>query len=181
MTIDIVGRSVPSVASGPSERVLEPDAAADHVTRLYRLARALCGSADLAEDLVQETYAAVFARPRLLRGGDDFAYLARALRNTFSNHLRGRGGRPEPLVADDLELADPRGDADPHAALLARELYGAIAALPEDYREVIALVDVAGLSYKETARALRIPMGTVMSRLHRARARVVEALGDDWR
>jgi len=167
--------------TGPSERVLEPDAAADHVTRLYRLACALCGSADLAEDLVQETYAAVFARPRLLRGGDDFAYLARALRNTFFNHLRGRGGRPEPLVADELEIADPRGDSDPHAALLARELYGAIAALPEDYREVIALVDVAGLSYKETARALRVPTGTVMSRLHRARARVVEALGDDWR
>jgi len=84
----------------------------------------LCGSADLAEDLVQETYARVLARPRLLRGDDAFSYMARALRNTFYNHLRSARARPEQALA-------------------------------ADQREVVALVDIAGLSYKEAARVLR--------------------------
>ena len=158
---------------------LAPQAAADELTRLYRLARALCGSPDLAEDLVQETYARVLARPRLLRGGDTFSYMARALRNTFYNHLRSARARPEQALADDELEPVARGGArgDPHAALVAAELYGAIAALPDDQREVVAVVDVAGLSYREAARVLRIPPGTVMSRLYRGRARLAEALG----
>lgn len=177
------GSAEPSAAAaaGSGAAMLQPQAAADHLTRLYRMARALCGSAHLAEDLVQETYVRVLARPRMVRGGDDFSYMARALRNTFYNHVRDARARPEPAAAsatDDRELADPSGRGDPHAALLAGELYRSIAALPDDQREVIALVDVAGLSYKEAARAMRVPTGTVMSRLYRARARLADSLGE---
>jgi RNA polymerase sigma-70 factor, ECF subfamily len=62
---------------------------------------------------------------------------------------------------------------DPQAALEAGELYTAVAALPDDFRDVLVAVDIAGLSYKEAARALRIRVGTVMSRLYRARQQVV--------
>ena len=170
--------SAPGATAISSEAQLVPQAAADELTRLYRLARALCGSADLAEDLVQETYARVLARPRLLRGGDTFSYMARALRNTFYNHLRSARVRPEHAApADELELAAGGGaHGDPHAALVAGELYRAIAGLPGDQREVIALVDVAGLSYKEAAGVLRVPPGTIMSRLYRGRARLADAL-----
>jgi RNA polymerase sigma-70 factor, ECF subfamily len=62
------------------------------------------------------------------------------------------------------------------AALEAGEVYVAVTSLPDAYRDVLVAVDVAGLSYVETAKALRIPIGTVMSRLHRARSRIVHAL-----
>lgn len=178
-TIGTMSGRAQGAAASRDEAPLAPQAAADELTRLYRLARALCGSADLAEDLVQETYARVFARPRVLRGGDTFSYMARALRNTYYNHLRSARARPEQAAeADELERADRGGGrGDPHAALVSAELYRAIGALPDDQREVIALVDVAGLSYKEAARVLRVPPGTVMSRLYRGRGRLAEALG----
>jgi RNA polymerase sigma-70 factor (ECF subfamily) len=69
-------------------------------------------------------------------------------------------------------VADPHA-LQPEAALEASELYAAIAALPDDFRDVLVAVDITGLSYKETARALRIREGTVMSRLYRARQEVV--------
>jgi RNA polymerase sigma-70 factor (ECF subfamily) len=72
-------------------------------------------------------------------------------------------------------VADPRA-AQPEAALEARELYAAIAALPEDFRDVLVAVDITGLSYKEAARSLRIREGTVMSRLFRARQQVVRQI-----
>ena len=65
------------------ERTLDPARLGDHLDRLYRAAWALCGSREDAEDLVQETYARLLARPRLLRNEDDLGYLLRALRNTF--------------------------------------------------------------------------------------------------
>ena len=104
-------------------------------------------------------------------------YLLRALRNTFLTRKRAesRRLRPEPLP-DQLDLvADPQA-RDPEAALETGELYAAVAALPDDFRDVLVAVDVAGLSYKETARALRIREGTVMSRLYRARQQVVRRL-----
>jgi RNA polymerase sigma-70 factor (ECF subfamily) len=159
------------------ERSLEPDRLGDHLDRLYRAAWALSGSREDAEDLVQETYARVLSRPRLLRNEDDLGYLLRALRNTFLNERRTRSRRlrPEPLP-DRMDLvADPRA-AQPHAALEARELYAAIAALPDDFRDVLVAVDITGLSYKEAARALRIREGTVMSRLFRARQQVVRRI-----
>jgi RNA polymerase sigma-70 factor, ECF subfamily len=159
------------------ERTLDPARLGDHIDRLYRAAWALCGSREEAEDLVQETYVRVLSRPRLIRHDDDLGYLLRALRNTFLNERRSasRRLRPAPLP-DELDvLADPKA-LQPHAALEARELYAAIAALPDDFRDVLVAVDVAGLSYKEAAKALRTREGTVMSRLYRARQQVVRRL-----
>ena len=159
------------------ERPLDPARLGDHLDRLYRAAWALCGSREDAEDLVQETYARVLARPRLIRNEDDLGYLLRALRNTFLNRKRTERARIQPApLPDELDLvADPHA-REPQAALEAGELYAAIAALPDDFRDVLVAVDVAGLSYKETARALRVREGTVMSRLYRARQQVVRAL-----
>lgn len=162
------------------ERPLDPARLGDHLDRLYRAAWALCGSRADAEDLVQETYVRVLARPRLLRNEDDLGYLLRALRNTFLNTRRSesRQLRPGPLP-DQVDLVvDPRA-REPHAALEAAELYAAIAALPDDFRDVLVAIDVAGLSYKEAAKALKVPEGTVMSRLYRARQQVVRRLAAD--
>ena len=158
-------------------RTLDPTKLGDHLDRLYRAAWALCGSREDAEDLVQETYARVLARPRLLRHEDDLGYLLRALRNTFLNVRRseGRRLRPGPLPEQLDVVADPQA-RDPVAAVEAGELYAAVAELADDFRDVLVAVDVAGLSYKEAARALSIREGTVMSRLYRARQQVVRRL-----
>jgi len=160
------------------ERTLDPARLGDHLDRLYRAAWALCGSREDAEDLVQETFARLLARPRLLRREDDLAYLLRALRNTFLSQKRteSRRLRTGPLP-DQLDLVADPAAREPHAALAAGELYAAIAELSDDFRDVLVAVDVAGLSYKEAARALRIREGTVMSRLYRARRQIVRRLG----
>src|SRR5262245_24051978 len=161
-------------AGRQAEHLLDPARLGDHLDRLYRAAWALCGSREDAEDFVQETYARVLARPRLLRNEDDLGYLLRALRNTFLTKRRteSRRLRPAPLP-DELDLlADPHA-REPQAALEAAELYAAVSALPGDFRDVLVAVDITGLSYKEAARALRIREGTVMSRLYRARQQVV--------
>ena len=156
---------------------LDPARLGDHLDRLYRAAWALSGSREDAEDLVQETYTRVLARPRMLRNDDDLGYLLRALRNTFLSQKRSEGRYATPLpLPDELDaVADPRA-RDPSAAVEAAELYAAVAELPDDYRDVLVAVDVAGLSYKETARSLRIREGTVMSRLYRARRQVVKRI-----
>jgi RNA polymerase sigma-70 factor, ECF subfamily len=157
---------------------LDPARLGDHVDRLFRAAWALCGSREDAEDLVQETYARVLARPRLIRKDDDLGYLLRALRNTFLNQKRteSRLLRPDPLSAQLDLVADPHARR-PEAALEAAELFAAVAALPGDFRDVLVAVDITGLSYKEAARALRIREGTVMSRLYRARQQMVRTVG----
>jgi RNA polymerase sigma-70 factor (ECF subfamily) len=165
-------------AAGPMTgqlRQLEPYDAADHVTRLFRLAIGLCGSRELAEDLVQETYARVLARPRFVRG-DGFPYLARALRNVLISHFRDQARRNEAPAPEQLDPPDPRPTADPETAALTGALYAAIAELPDNQRQVLAAVDLAGMSYAETAALLDVAVGTVMSRLYRARDRVALAL-----
>ena len=159
------------------EHRLDPARLGDHLDRLYRAAWALSGSRQDAEDLVQETYARVLARPRVLRNEDDLGYLLRALRNTFLNRKRAesRRLRPAPLP-DDLDLVQDPHAREPQLAFEAGELYGAIAELPDDFRDVLVAVDVTGLSYKETARALRLREGTVMSRLYRARQQVIRRI-----
>jgi RNA polymerase sigma-70 factor (ECF subfamily) len=159
------------------ERRLDPARLGDHIDRLYRAAWALCGSREDAEDLVQETYARLLQRPRLLRNEDDLGYLLRALRNTFLNQKRTESRRPrsDPLPEQLDLVADPQA-REPQAAVEAGELYAAIAALSDDFRDVLVAVDVVGLSYKEAARALKTKEGTVMSRLYRARQDVVRRI-----
>ena len=159
------------------ERTLDPARMGDHLDRLYRAAWALSGSREQAEDLVQETFARVLGRPRLLRNEDDLGYLLRALRNTFLNQKRAesRRLRADPLP-EQLDLVGDPHARDPQAALEAGELYAAVAALPDDFRDVLVAVDITGLSYEEAARALRIRKGTVMSRLYRARQQVVRRI-----
>jgi RNA polymerase sigma-70 factor, ECF subfamily len=162
------------------KRTLDPARLGDHIDRLYRAAWALTGSREDAEDLVQETFARVLARPRLLRNEDDLGYLLRALRNNFFSRLKAerRRLRPGPLP-DQLDVvADPRA-RDPQQAVEAAELYAAIATLPDEFRDVLVAVDITGLSYKEAALALRIREGTVMSRLYRARQLVVRRIEGD--
>jgi RNA polymerase sigma-70 factor (ECF subfamily) len=164
----------------PVEHSLDPARLGDHLDRLYRAAWALSGSREDAEDLVQDTYARVLARPRLLRNEDDLGYLLRALRNTFLNRKRteSRRLRPAPLP-DDIDLVRDPNAREPEVALEAGEMYRAVASLPDDFRDVLVAVDVTGLSYKETAQALRLPEGTVMSRLYRARQQVIRSVEGD--
>lgn len=169
-----VGGAVPRARM----RTLDADRLGDHLDRLFRAAWALCGSREDAEDLVQETYARVLARPRLIRAEDDLGYLLVALRNIFLDRKRAERSRPRPAaVPEQYELADTRGSGDPEAAYEAGEVFSAISALAAEFRDVLVAVDVLGLSYLEASRSLRIPQGTVMSRLYRARRQVVRTVG----
>ena len=148
--------------------------ALQHLDALYNLAVYLTRNGSEAEDLVQETYARVLSRPRFLRNEDDLGYLLRALRNTFLTMRRDAGRRIRPVaLPDEPGVIEDRSAVNPHAALEAQEVYAAVAALPDDYRDTIVAVDIAGLSYKEAAKALGTKEGTIMSRLSRARSRVV--------
>jgi RNA polymerase sigma-70 factor (ECF subfamily) len=139
----------------------------------------MCGNAQLAEDLVQETYLKVLSKPRLLRRDDDLGYLIKALRNTWYSHLRTERIRREKTEPGDPEtdrLAARTTHGDPHASLETAAVLDALAELPEQYRETVAAVDVAGLSYAEAAKALGVRKGTVMSRLYRGREQIARAL-----
>jgi RNA polymerase sigma-70 factor (ECF subfamily) len=151
-------------------RTLDPQALAQHIDRLYRAAWGLCGSREDAEDLVQETFARVLARPRVLRGDDELYYLMRVLRNTFLTARRTAGRRPVTVAAlDDVVAADPSPMGRPDAAIEVSEIYEKMAELPDDFRLAIVAVDVLGLSYREAARALRVREATITTRLFRAR------------
>jgi RNA polymerase sigma-70 factor, ECF subfamily len=163
-------------------RRLDPERSGDHIDALFRAACAMCGSRQLAEDLVQETYVKVLSRPRLLRKDDDLGYLIKALRNTWYTHLRSERGRraaTAPNIATPDDLGSRTSHGDPEASLEASTVLDAVSQLPVQYREVVTAVDVAGLSYAEAARALGVRQGTVMSRLYRGREQVALALSSD--
>jgi RNA polymerase sigma-70 factor (ECF subfamily) len=154
-------------------RTLDPQSLTRHVDRLYRAAWALCGSREDAEDLVQETFARVLSRPRVVRGEDDLYYLMRALRNTFFSSLRTASRRPQTVAAlQDVAAVDRRTTGQPQQALEVQEIYATIAELGEDFRLALVAVDVLGMSYREAARALRVREATLTTRLHRARKQV---------
>jgi RNA polymerase sigma-70 factor (ECF subfamily) len=160
-------------------RALDPQSLTQHVDRLYRAAWALCGSREDAEDLVQETFARVLARPRVLSGDEDLYYLMRVLRNTFLTGRRTASRRPVTVATpDDVDAADPRSLGQPERALEMQEVYATIATLPEDRRLALVAVDVLGLSYREAARALRVREATITTRLFRARKQVARELAD---
>ncbi len=158
-------------------RTLDPKSLSQHVDRLYRAAWALCGSREDAEDLVQETFARVLSRPRVLHGGDEVYYLLRVLRNTFLTSRRTAGRRPVTVATlDDVIAADPKPLGQPERALEIQEVYATIAELPEDFRMALVAVDVLGLSYREAARALRVREATITTRLFRARRHLARRL-----
>jgi RNA polymerase sigma-70 factor (ECF subfamily) len=99
------------------------------------------------------------------------------MRNTFLNKRRDRSRRPqETAIPEGFEPVETRTTSSPQAVLETREVYAAIARLAPDYRDVVAAVDVAGLSYAEAAKLLDVPQGTIMSRLYRARQQIVRQL-----
>jgi RNA polymerase sigma-70 factor (ECF subfamily) len=157
-------------------RRLDPSSLPQHLDALYRAAWALCGSREDAEDLVQETFMQVLARPRMIRG-DERGYLLRALRNTFYSRLRSQSRRPKTgATLDDIQPADPRTSQQPEGAAEVSEILDAIAQLPEDFRLAIVAVDILGLSYAEAAAALDAREATITTRLYRARQRIVRAM-----
>ena len=156
---------------------LDPQSLTKHLDRLYRAAWALCGSREDAEDLVQETFAKVLSRPRVLQGDDDLYYLMRVLRNTFLTNIRTASRRPVTVATlEDVTAADPRPTTRPDRALEVQELYSTIAELPEDFRLALVAVDVLGLSYREAGRALKVREATLTTRLFRARKEVARKL-----
>jgi RNA polymerase sigma-70 factor, ECF subfamily len=160
-----------SAPAGVKPRTLDPDRLPDHIDKLYRAAWALCGSRQDAEDLVQETFANVLKRPRLLRNGDAIGYLLRALKNTHANRYRAAARRPstQQLFDEVAAVHDP-------ISLPAREIMQAIADTPPLYRDAVIAVDVLGLSYREAARSLSTREATVATRLHRGRRHVARVL-----
>jgi RNA polymerase sigma-70 factor, ECF subfamily len=156
-------------------RTLDPNSLTKHVDRLYRAAWALCGSREDAEDLVQETFARVLSRPRVLRGENELYYLMRVLRNTFLTSLRTASRRPVTAAAlEDVVAADPKPTNRPEQAFEVREVYATIAQLPDSFRLALVAVDVLGLSYREAARALQVREATLTTRLFRARKQVAQ-------
>jgi RNA polymerase sigma-70 factor (ECF subfamily) len=139
------------------------------IPRLRRYARALVGDRAAADDLVQDTLERAWAKLHLFREGTDLrAWLFTVMHNVHVNRIRA--ARPTDALDDEMpELAQRAAQGD---ALLVRDLDRAIAALPATQREVLLLVALEDLSYEEAARVLGIPIGTVMSRLARAREKL---------
>ena len=156
---------------------LDPQALGDHIDGLHRAARGLCGSREEAEDLLQETFAQVLRKPRILRADDDRAYLLRALRNTFFSARRTAARRPRTVpLPDRLDLVEDRHAVQPESRVNAAEVYAAISALPDGFRDALVAIDMAGLSYREAALALGVRKATITTRLHLARQRVTHAV-----
>ena len=173
---DVLTAGLPVARVISARRLAASPRLPEQLDRLYREAWALCGSSHDAEDLVQETFARVFARPRRLRRDDELPYLLQAMRNTYLTGLRTRGRRPQTveLPAEASEtLRSPR--AEPEAAFEQRELLATIAALPPDFRDALVAIDLVGLSYREAALLLGVPEATITTRLYRARQRVTHS------
>jgi RNA polymerase sigma-70 factor, ECF subfamily len=174
--VDESAAVLPDFAASADKQRLEPASLAHHRPRLMRAAYAMCGSREDAEDLVQETFERVLRRPRFVQRDRDVAYLLRVLRHTCGAHARAaERRRTAPSPPEDLDwIADER--TEPDLAIDARVAYAAMAELSEPLRATIVAVDVVGLSYMEAARSLRTRVGTIMSRLYRAREQVAAAL-----
>jgi RNA polymerase sigma-70 factor (ECF subfamily) len=179
-----------SIGVGPRVGVRMPDRPPAHdaferhvlpeIEVLLRVARSLTRNHAEAEDLVQDTLVRAFRAIDRFDGRHPRAWLLTILRNAHINRNRRR--RPELLRDPDLALERLESTASGDRAessvddAIDSEILRAVAALDEPFRRVLELVDVDGLTYAEAAEVLGIPIGTVMSRLHRARARIRDRL-----
>ena len=172
-------------AATPHQRKQEfEEVALPYLQPLFNLALNLTRNRKDAEDLVQETYLRAYRFFDSYKPGTHIkAWLFRILRNTFINRYRAAKVRPEEVDFDKVETSYERAvdehfrhdnqTASPEEmvmnGILDEEMEQALSSLPEEYRTVVILTLVEEMSYKEVAAALSIPLGTVMSRLHRGR------------
>jgi RNA polymerase sigma-70 factor, ECF subfamily len=155
---------------------LESATVVRHLDAMYRFALALSGSHHDAQDAVQDACVRVLSRPRDLAPGRERGYLFVAVRHAWVDRVRHRATRPQETGIDDHAHGLVSTGPAPDELLDARRVYAAIAQLADPYRQVVAAVDVAGLSYAEAAELVDVPIGTIMSRLHRGRSRVAASL-----
>jgi RNA polymerase sigma-70 factor (ECF subfamily) len=147
----------------------EADRLVELIPRLRRYARALVGDRATADDLVQDTLERAWAKLHLYRRGTDLrAWLFTVMHNVHVNRVRA-SRITDPLEDEMPELAQRASQGD---ALLVRDLDRAITRLPNEQRAVLLLVTLEEMSYEQVARTLGIPIGTVMSRLSRAREKL---------
>jgi RNA polymerase sigma-70 factor (ECF subfamily) len=147
---------------------------------------------EVAEDATQDTFIIAYRKLDTYRGGSFKAWLLRIVTNLCYDELRRRKRRPttplEPVDHEDEEIESPRWLSDPsdspeqaaERSELARVLQQCLDGLPVDFRAVVTLVDIQGLDYSEAANAIGTPLGTVKSRLARARLRLRNCLQDFW-
>jgi RNA polymerase sigma-70 factor (ECF subfamily) len=155
---------------------------------VFNTALRILGDADKAADAAQEAFISAFRAINSYRGGSFKAWLLRTVTNACYDELRRQKRRPttplEPETDDGDEMDSPRWLADtsmsPEQVSDADELEHAIQhcldALPTDFRTVVVMADIEGLDYTEVAKAVRVPLGTIKSRLARARLRLRECL-----
>ena len=180
-------------ATAGRDRTPFEEEALTHAEQLYRIALRLTGSPQSAEDLVQDTYLRAFRSWQSYKPGTNLAaWLATIMRNANLDELRRQSRRPvqEPLDDDgDYYLYNRLAESSPQpqdevlARLGGEAILAALAEVPENFREVVVLVDVGDFSYADAAGILDIPIGTVMSRLYRGRRLLKRALADragDW-
>jgi RNA polymerase sigma-70 factor, ECF subfamily len=170
------------IAEEARARVRFEEEALELSEQVYRVARRLVGSRDDAEDLVQQTYERAFRSWRQYTPGTNLrAWLLRILTNLNIDRGRRQQRTPQTTSIDEagdyflynrLEASTPDGNADSDRVLerLSQDsIVDALAEVPHDFRDVIVLVDIGEFSYADAAQILDIPIGTVMSRLHRGR------------
>jgi len=158
----------------------------------YNQAYRILGSLEAAEDATQDAFISAYRNLAVFRGGSFKAWLLRIVTNACYDELRRQKRRPtiplEPLDTDDEEVESPRWLADPsetpeeaaERAELNQALQHCLGELPDDFRTVVILVDVQGLDYNEASQAIGKPLGTVKSRLARARLRLRGCLQGMW-
>ncbi|CAO3420978.1 RNA polymerase subunit sigma-24 [Azospirillum sp. TSH100] len=150
-----------------------------HIASLRRYARALLRNGADAEDLVQEALTRAVARADSFQAGTNLrAWLFTILHNVHVNQVRSKAARPQEVDVDDVEsklVSPPRQEE----RVELREMMRAVDELPEEQRKVLLLVALEGLKYDEVADMLGVPIGTVMSRLSRAREAVRAKLANE--
>lgn len=153
--------------------------ARDHGRFLYQVAYRLTGNDEDAQDLVQEVLLRVRRGLRTYEPGSMEGWLSRITTNAFLDEMRRRRRRGADRLPDDPDrVLPPSQGADDELAArgLPDHVQAALAGMSEDYRAVVVLCDVAGLSYQEISDSLGVPIGTVRSRIHRGRAELRAAL-----
>lgn len=159
-----------------------------HQDIVYNTALRILNDEDLAADAAQEAFLSAFKALNSYRGGSFRAWLLRTVTNACYDELRRKKRRPttplEPETEEGEDVESPRWMADPNAspemeldqAELEHAIQHCLEALPTDFRAVVVLADIQGLDYSEVAIAVKTPIGTIRSRLARARSRLRECL-----